>query len=109
MHITHLKIEHFRNLESVEIRPTTGLNYFFGENGAGKTSVLEALFLLSRGKSFRTTSSDELIQQGAEHFRVFIETRNEDKTHQIGLERSQKNWRARKTLKMALLFQLPFR
>jgi DNA replication and repair protein RecF len=96
LYITHLRIENVRNLEAVEIEPVPGLNYFYGENGAGKTSLLEALFLLSRGKSFRTTSSDELIRHQAETFQVFLEARNGDDKLRLGLERSKKNWRARK-------------
>lgn len=96
MHITHLRIENFRNLETVEIRPETGLNYFFGENGAGKSSVLEALFLLSRGKSFRAAGSEELIRHQADSFQVFAETRHQKEIHRLGLERSKKTWRARK-------------
>jgi len=96
LHITHLRIENFRNLEAVEIQPEAGFNYFFGENGAGKTSVLEALFLLSRGKSFRTASSDELIHHEADRFQVFAEIHHQEEIHRVGLERSKKHWRARK-------------
>ncbi len=107
MHITHLRIENFRNLESVEILPENGLNYFFGENGAGKTSVLEALFLLSRGKSFRSVGSEELICHQADSFQVFAETRHQEEIHRLGLERSKKNWRARKDGQdLALLSEL---
>ncbi len=96
MHITHLRIENFRNLETAEILPEAGLNYFYGENGAGKTSVLEALFLLSRGKSFRTSSNEELINHQADSFQVFLELYDQDVCHRLGLERSKKHWRARK-------------
>ena len=107
MHITHLTIENFRNLETVEIQPGAGLNYFFGENGAGNSSVLEAVFLLSRGKSFRAAGSEELIRHQAESFQVFAETRHQDEIHRIGLERSKKAWRARKNGQdLALLSEL---
>jgi DNA replication and repair protein RecF len=97
----------FRNLEVVEIQPERGLNYFYGENGAGKTSLLEALFLLSRGKSFRTISSDELIRHQADAFQIFIEARSGEEKHRLGLERNKKNWRARKNGQdVALLSEL---
>jgi DNA replication and repair protein RecF len=95
VYISHLRIENFRNLEAVEIHPEPGLNYFFGENGAGKTSVLEALFLLSRGKSFRTTASEELIRYHANTFQVFAEVSEDAETQRLGLERSRKHWRGR--------------
>jgi len=96
VHISHLRIENFRNLENVEISPEQGLNYFYGENGAGKTSVLEALYLLSRGKSFRTPSSEELIRHQAGSFQLFLEISHHQTHHRLGLERSSKQWRARK-------------
>jgi len=96
LHITQLRIENFRNLECVEIEPAMGLNYFYGENGAGKTSILEALFLLSRGKSFRTAASEELIRDQQKAFQVFLESQNGEEFHKLGLERSKKHWRARK-------------
>jgi DNA replication and repair protein RecF len=107
LYITHLRIENFRNLQAVEIQTGPGLNYLFGENGAGKTSVLEALFLLSRGKSFRTSVSEELIRYQAKTFQVYAEVREGEVTHRLGLERSQKLWRARKNGQdVALLSEL---
>lgn len=96
MYISHLRIENFRNLEAVEIEPEPGLNYFYGENGAGKTSVLEALFLLSRGKSFRTAASEELIRYQAASFQVFVEAHEGAEVQRLGLERTRKLWRGRK-------------
>jgi len=69
----------------------------FGGNGAGKTSVLEAIVVLSRGRSFRTTQASELIGGGGNGFRVYAESIGRDhKTHRLGLERSKKHWRGRK-------------
>jgi len=69
----------------------------FGANGAGKTSVLESLVVLSRGRSFRTNQANELIGPEGDSFRVFAETLNHSqKTTRMGLERSGKYWRARK-------------
>jgi DNA replication and repair protein RecF len=69
----------------------------YGSNGAGKTSVLESIVVLSRGRSFRTTQAAELIGPAGKTFRVFAETEDNSKlTCRLGLERSRKNWRARK-------------
>ena len=69
----------------------------YGANGAGKTSVLESLVVLSRGRSFRTNQANELIGPEGGSFRVFAETINHSqKTTRMGLERSGKHWRARK-------------
>ena len=68
----------------------------FGGNGAGKTSVLESMVVLSRGRSFRTKQASELIGPVAGSFRLFAEAiNNSEKTHRLGLERSGKHWRAR--------------
>ena len=72
MHLTTLDITGVRNLSSVQIEPGDGINYFYGDNGAGKTSLLEAISLLSVGRSFRSgkistiiaSDSDELIVSG---------------------------------------------
>jgi DNA replication and repair protein RecF len=96
LHITQLRIENFRNVEQAELLPAQGLNYFYGENGAGKTSILEALYLMSRGKSFRSVASEELIREGSDRFQVFLESREGNETHRLGLERSKKHWRARR-------------
>jgi len=95
--IKDLKLENFRNLERVELSPHPRLNVLFGPNGAGKTSILEALVVLSRGRSFRTTSAAELIGPAAPTFRIFALGEDDaDKTQRMGLERSGKRWRGRK-------------
>ena len=97
MQITKLQISNLRNLESVEIEPHPGLNLLFGPNGAGKTSVLESIVVLSRGRSFRTKQAVELIGKTGDTFNVFAEICGTgNRTSRLGLERSQKHWRARK-------------
>lgn len=97
MILRKVQIENFRNLKQVEIRPHPSLNYLYGANGAGKTSVLESLVVLSRGRSFRTTQAAELIGPGSGTFRVFAQTETCSGTrHRLGLERSGKRWRGRK-------------
>jgi DNA replication and repair protein RecF len=95
--IKKLQIENIRNLARVEIEPNPGLNILYGVNGAGKTSVLESLVVLSRGRSFRSNQASELIGPRGDYFRVFAESLNHaDKSSRLGLERSGKHWRARK-------------
>ena len=54
MHLTALDLTGVRNLARVHVEPGNGINYFYGDNGAGKTSLLEAISLLSMGRSFRS-------------------------------------------------------
>jgi len=97
LYIKKLQIENLRNLARIDIEPDASLNILYGVNGAGKTSVLESIVVLSRGRSFRTNQASELIGPVGESFRVFAETENHsEKTNRVGLERTGKYWRARK-------------
>lgn len=74
MFLHEINISHFRNLQSIKLSlPKTGYCIISGPNGSGKTSLLEAIYTLSCGKSFRTTDADQLIQNNAEDFVLFAE------------------------------------
>ncbi len=68
MPLSWLRVERFRCLEEVELEPDPGLNLFIGPNASGKTSLLEAVFFLGRGRSFRSRRLDSLIRQGDSDF-----------------------------------------
>ena len=96
MIISRLHIENLRNIAEAELVPHCSLNYFCGENGAGKTSVLESLSVLSRGRSFRTNQATELTGDQGATYRVFAEgTDIEGGIHRFGLERNKGHWKAR--------------
>jgi DNA replication and repair protein RecF len=61
MAIEKLDIFALRNIQSLSIQPSSGINLIYGLNASGKTALLESLFLLSRTKSFRTTHLKQLI------------------------------------------------
>jgi DNA replication and repair protein RecF len=93
MRVATLRIEAFRNLGSVCIDADQRTNWLYGSNGAGKTSVLEALHVLGRGRSFRTTRMSVLAQDGEHRFRIFAETM--EPQHRLGLERAGSEWTGR--------------
>lgn len=66
MRLAELKLQNFRNFaaQKLELRPR--LNFFVGANGQGKTNLLEAIYLLSRGESFRPAEREHLIRTNAE-------------------------------------------
>lgn len=70
------------------MEPKEGFNFVFGANGSGKTSLLEAIHCLGRGKSFRTHKTSKLIQAGQEAFTVVgkIHQHGRDKT--VGMRRT---------------------
>ena len=64
MAISHLKIKSFRNHKDRTFNFNRAITVIFGDNGSGKTSILEAIHLLSVGKSFKTSKKTELIRRG---------------------------------------------
>lgn len=76
MQVTRLDIHQFRRFEQVRLLPTPGLNVVTGDNGAGKTSVLEALHLMAYGRSFRGRVRDGLVRSGQTALEVFVEWRS---------------------------------
>lgn len=95
MTISLLRIKHFRNLSDVELLLKPGLNLISGKNGSGKTSLLEALYFLSLGRSFRSSHANKLIQHGAEKLSLFAQVCTVNRTIPIGVERDKKNTRMR--------------
>lgn len=61
MRLTSLQLERFRNFESETVGFSDGLNLLVGQNGQGKTNLLEAMYLLGYGKTFRTSLARECI------------------------------------------------
>jgi DNA replication and repair protein RecF len=74
MPLAELRIENLRCIQSAALELSPDLNLIAGENGAGKTSLLEAIFLLGRGRSFRTRNSERLIRHGQGRLTVFGRT-----------------------------------
>src|SRR5580658_3180281 len=78
MSLAELRLEDLRCLPRAQLTLHPRLNLITGDNGSGKTSVLEAIYLLGRGRSFRTRHTETLIGHGAPELRVFgrIEARD---------------------------------
>lgn len=95
MAIKQLKIENFRNLRQLDIEPVDGFNVFTGSNGAGKTSILEAVAVIGRGRSFRTSRYKDCIQHQTNHFQVYLEIVADNNLHKLGFERRRASWRGR--------------
>ena len=89
MHLTHLEVLGFRNVSHADIDLSPGINLLVGENGAGKTAMLEAIYLLARGRSFRTTHSKQLIKQDDDGFVVRAEVDMGQMTHRLARGKSQ--------------------
>jgi len=84
MSLQELRIECLRCIQSAELELQPRLNLISGPNGSGKTSVLEAIHLLGRGRSFRTRITERLIRRGTPALRVFGRT-GDALPHDIGV------------------------
>lgn len=71
MFLERLAIYRVRNIQNADFELSPRINLFFGMNGSGKTSVLEAVHVLSRGRSFRSRHLKDLITRGQSESTVF--------------------------------------
>lgn len=86
MPLTRLTIQDLRCIGAAELELHPRLNLFVGPNGSGKTSLLEAVYCLGRGRSFRTRRLATLIRKGSECLRVVGEARQTTDLVTLGLE-----------------------
>ncbi len=70
MRVDKLTLERYRNLKSVSIEPSDGVNIFYGDNAQGKTNLMEAIWLFTGGKSFRGSKDSELVAMGEQTARL---------------------------------------
>jgi DNA replication and repair protein RecF len=80
-----LSIQNLRCVRQAELDLHPKLNLLVGANGSGKTSLLEAMFLLGRGRSFRTRNSERLITHGESRLVVFGRTAPEPPAPPVSL------------------------
>ncbi len=96
MPLKSLSIDGFRNIEPIKLRFSPRVNLFIGENAAGKTSLLEALFVLARARSFRTRNLNKAIKTGETGFQlVAMVSAAEGREIPVGMSRSEKKLIAR--------------
>lgn len=96
MRLKQLDVANLRCVTEASLGLGPGINLITGDNGAGKTSAIEALHLLSHGRSFRGRVRDGLIQHGQPGLRVLAQwLDNHACTHRAGLEHDGRQWQAR--------------
>ncbi len=94
MALGRVQVTDFRCLQSAEIHPDRHFTLISGPNASGKTSLLEAIYVLGRGRSFRTRRLEHLIRHGAERFVVFAEIETATRRVPMGVEGSRTGMRA---------------
>jgi DNA replication and repair protein RecF len=87
--VAELRLDNLRCFATAVLEPSPGFNLFWGQNASGKTSVLEALYLLGRGTSFRAARSEVAIRHGADSLQLFAQLEAGGPTQRLGLEVSR--------------------
>lgn len=95
MTLGRLQVTDFRCLQSAEIVFDSQFTLISGPNASGKTSLLESIYVLGRGRSFRTRRLDHLIRSGSSKFTVFGEVERAARHIAIGIEGSESGVRAK--------------
>ncbi|MEJ2127229.1 MAG: DNA replication/repair protein RecF [Woeseiaceae bacterium] len=88
MPILEFSAQNFRCLEKIEFEADAGFNLIVGENASGKTSILEAIAYLGRGKSFRGAPTSNLIRHGEKEFVLFGRVGGDGRTSNVGVRNS---------------------
>lgn len=86
MHILDLSLYNFRNYAQQTLRLSRGVNIFVGENGQGKTNLLEAVYYLAFGNTFRGNKEMELINWQQDYFRVMAQLKKDTSSRLFELE-----------------------
>jgi DNA replication and repair protein RecF len=90
MSLAELRLEDLRCLPAAQLALHPRLNLITGHNGSGKTSLLEAIYLLGRGRSFRSRHTEQLIRHTAPRLRVYGRVESpQNLSHSIGLSCSR--------------------
>ena len=63
MWIETLRLKDFRNYDELIIHPSSGINILYGQNGSGKTNIIESIHYCALGKSHRTSQDKEVVRK----------------------------------------------
>lgn len=85
MYIKELKLDHFRNYDSLDLEFSPGTNLFYGDNAQGKTNILEAVYFCGTTRSHRTSRDSELIRFGAGEAHLRMEMKRKTADYRIDM------------------------
>ncbi|MDN7127993.1 DNA replication/repair protein RecF [Pseudidiomarina sp. 1APR75-33.1] len=90
MHIDALTLTDFRNFEEAKLLPGRQINLIVGDNGSGKTSLLESIYCLGSGRSFRPGTHKQIIRHEQSSFTIFARgTDEQGDQHALGFQRDR--------------------
>lgn len=90
MALQSLLVQNLRIIENLEVSFAADANLFVGENGAGKTSILEAIDILSRGRSFRERRTSPLLRKNTEELTISGKIKSIEQTTHLGIQKSSR-------------------
>ena len=70
MALSSITLSSFRCFNSLKVDLSSGANFFYGRNGSGKTSILEAIYLVCSGRSFKSSNIESAVKLGKESFKL---------------------------------------
>lgn len=85
MYLNKLQLWNFRSYENLELNFPDGINILYGDNGQGKTNVIEAIYLLCTGRSHRTNREHDMIKYDRPWTRVRAEDIQKDGRHTVDM------------------------
>ena len=106
MYIEKIKLQNFRNYEQLELSLNKDINIIYGNNAQGKTNILEAIFLSSFGKSFRTNKEKEMIRFNEQRCLVEIFYQKKNRDGKVKIEISTKKQISLNGVKLKKLSEL---
>ncbi len=94
MILDHIAVKNWRNIESASVEFSSGSNVLLGENAQGKTNLVEAIYLLACGKSFRSSRYRDLVCHGKEKAEAVISVSGEGLPFELKMVLDQKEGKA---------------
>ena len=98
--VKNINLINFRNFNKLKISFDEKLNIFFGENGCGKTNILEAISLIAKGRGIRNSNIYNLIKKNSDNFYIKNDLEIKNNNFDIEISTENKNDKLKKIIKI---------
>ena len=89
MHIRRIELTNFRNYEKIKLENLDNINIIIGNNGIGKTSILESIYVASTCRTFKSNDEGVLVNNNKDFFKVKVDIENNGKIKKLDYMRSR--------------------
>lgn len=83
MHIERIELTNFRNYEKLKLNNLGNINIIIGDNGIGKTSIIESIYVASTARTFKSNDEAVMIRNNADYFKVKLEVSDHEKIKKL--------------------------